>query len=243
MTDEEEERVTPIPHTQAKVAKIAELIDHDGLVHKAEEKSEKARSDLGNLYQKMEKDFHGNRKAIKAIRTLIKGSTDAAYDYMRTFLPLAHQFGLVPNDDLSDKAGGGTNPDGTTGTIDSNVAKFPSKLDEVKDSTAAHAKPKFGDPMPKFVGSKGEIDEQKKAWKIQQQRLADEAEFDEKMPTFTGSPKEAAEKREQWIADQRAKRDGDRDLAGDANDEGEKPLEPSPPAPVESSSAAGETLQ
>jgi hypothetical protein len=105
-TDNEEERdnETPQPHIAANIEKIVPLVEKNGQIDKLEEKMAKARGDLGNVYQKIENDFHGNRKAVKLVRTLLGGTTDAAYDFMRTFMRLAHHFGLVPEDDLVDMA-------------------------------------------------------------------------------------------------------------------------------------------
>jgi hypothetical protein len=100
LTDEEEERLEPQPHIAANVEAIANMVDKNGLIAKAEEKAAKARGDLGRHYQKVENDYHGNRKAVKLIRTLVGGTIDAAYDFMRTFMPLAEHFELVPGDDL-----------------------------------------------------------------------------------------------------------------------------------------------
>lgn len=104
MTDEEEERETPQPHVKANIDAIAKLVAKDGRIDKLEESMTKARNALGNEYQKIEKDFHGNRGAVKQVRKLLAGTTDAAYDYMRTFLHLAHRFGLMPEEDLVDLA-------------------------------------------------------------------------------------------------------------------------------------------
>lgn len=104
LTNDEEERETPQPHIAADIDKIAPLVAQDGQIHKAEERAQKARSDLGNLYQKIENDFHGNRKAVKLVRGLLAGTTDAAYDFTRTFMRLAARFDLLPADDLVDLA-------------------------------------------------------------------------------------------------------------------------------------------
>jgi hypothetical protein len=120
LTDEEEERIEPQPHVKANIDKIAELIGKNGKVARAEEKGQKARSDLGNIYQQIEKDFHGNIGAAKLVRRLESGTVDAAYDFMRTFIPLAERFGLIPEDDLVDQAhhAGGTAGEDGSGVID-----------------------------------------------------------------------------------------------------------------------------
>lgn len=102
LTDEEEERETPQPHVAPKIDKIAPLIAKDGKIDKEEEKLQKSRSALGNVYKQIEADFHGNRAAVKQVRKLLTGTTDAAYDFMRTFMRLADHFGLIPEDDLVD---------------------------------------------------------------------------------------------------------------------------------------------
>jgi hypothetical protein len=102
MTEEEEEREQPQPHIAPKIDKIADLVTKDGKIDKIEERLQKARSDLGNTYQHIENDLHGHRGAVKQVRKLLAGTTDAAYDFMRTFMRLARHFDLIPEDDLVD---------------------------------------------------------------------------------------------------------------------------------------------
>lgn len=108
-----DEDVPPEPTVQPNIKAIADLIRQDGAVHKAEEKGQKARSDLGNIYQRVENDFHGNRKAVKLVRSLLTGTEDAASDFMRTFEPLAEHFNLFPEQrpDLVDAMEGGDDDD------------------------------------------------------------------------------------------------------------------------------------
>lgn len=107
----ERDEQTPEPFIAANIEKIAPYLENQtGQIAKAEERAQKARSDLGNMYQKIETDFHGNRKAVKLIRTLISGTTDAAHDFMRTFLPLARRFMLIPGEDLIDMMEAGRPP-------------------------------------------------------------------------------------------------------------------------------------
>ncbi len=103
-TDLEEQRDQPQPFLPPKIDKIAALVANNGSIHVAEEKAQKAASDLGNLYKKIETDFHGNRKAVKLIRTLVGGTLDQAHDFMRSFLHLAAHFNLMPPADLVDIA-------------------------------------------------------------------------------------------------------------------------------------------
>lgn len=124
MTEEEEERIEPQPHVKANIDAIADLIGKNGKVARAEEKGQKARGELGNIYQKIEKDFHGNIGAAKLVRRLESGTVDAAYDFMRTFIPLAKRFGLIPEDDLVDQAHKAAGTDGDEG---SGVLHFPSR--------------------------------------------------------------------------------------------------------------------
>lgn len=104
LTNDEEERETPQPHLPAKIDEIAKLIEKDGPLDKLHEKMATARGTLAQKYQHIEADLHGNRKAVKLVHTLLQGTTDAAYDFMRTFMRLAHRFDLVPEDDLVDMA-------------------------------------------------------------------------------------------------------------------------------------------
>lgn len=120
-TDAEEERIEPQPHVAANIDAIAGMVEKNSLIDKAEERAAKARGELGRHYQKIENDYHGNRKAVKLIRTLIGGTIDAAYDFMRTFMPLAERFDLIPSDDLADmmeKSKGANGPGEGEGTID-----------------------------------------------------------------------------------------------------------------------------
>lgn len=106
-TDAEDERMTMQPHVQPKIKEIAELIRRDGMIHRGEEKGQKANADLAKHYQKIEKDYHGHKGAVKAVRGLVKGTIDDAYDFMRTFVGLAEHFELFPEADL---AGPGITP-------------------------------------------------------------------------------------------------------------------------------------
>lgn len=137
MTDEEEERIEPQPHVKANIEKIAELIGKNGQVAQAEEKGQKARGALGNLYQKIEKDYHGNIGAAKLVRRLESGTVDAAYDFMRTFIPLAQRFGLIPEDDLVDQA---HLKGGTDGQDGSGVISFPSRRKPPGESALDNAR-------------------------------------------------------------------------------------------------------
>lgn len=111
-TEAEDERDNQVsePFIAANIDKIAPLVDNDGKIARAEEKAQKARSDLGNIYQQIENDFHGNRAAVKLARALIAGTTDKAHDFMRTFLPLARRFNLIPGEDLVDMMDRGAPP-------------------------------------------------------------------------------------------------------------------------------------
>lgn len=135
-TDEEEERLEPQPHIKANIEGIVALVSKNGLIDKAEEKAAKARGELGRHYQKVENDYHGNRKAVKLIRTLEAGTIDAAYDFMRTFMPLAQHFGLIPEDDLVSMANKGSEAGEGEGAIDFGAlrrARGPSALDRAKE--------------------------------------------------------------------------------------------------------------
>lgn len=107
-TDREEERDDKVsePFLKAKVDKIAPLVEHDGQIHRLENKVQTAAGELSKVYEKIKKDFHGNPAAVKLVRRLASGPTDKAYDFMRTFLPLAKRFDLIPGEDLVDMMGG-----------------------------------------------------------------------------------------------------------------------------------------
>jgi hypothetical protein len=137
LTEEEEERLEPQPHVKANIDAIAELIGKNGKVARAEEKGQKARGELGNIYQKIEKDFHGNIGAAKLVRRLESGTVDAAYDFMRTFIPLAQRFGLIPEDDLVDQA---HLQGGTEGQEGSGVITFPSRRKPPGESALDNAR-------------------------------------------------------------------------------------------------------
>lgn len=137
LTDEEEERLEPQPHVKANIDAIANLIGKDGRVAKAEEKGQKARGELGNIYQKIANDYHGNIGAAKLVRRLESGTVDAAYDFMRTFIPLAQRFGLIPEDDLVDQA---HLKGGTAGEEGSGVLHFPSRRKPPGESALDNAR-------------------------------------------------------------------------------------------------------
>lgn len=98
------------PFLTAKIDKIKPLIEDNGEVHKLEEKIQTAAGSLSKVYERIVKDYHGNAKAVKLCRSLAVMSTDKAYDFMRTFVPLAKSMGLYPEDDLVDMAGGDDKP-------------------------------------------------------------------------------------------------------------------------------------
>lgn len=149
LTDEEEERQEPQPHVAANIQAIAALIDKNGQVAKAEEAGEKARSRLGNLYQKIEKDYHGNIQAVKKVRALERGTIDAAYDFMRTFLPLARHFGLIPEEDLVDAAERASDQGEGEGVIDFGARRRRrgggSAMDAAREHLGTGEKPPAGE--------------------------------------------------------------------------------------------------
>lgn len=195
MTNDEEERETPQPHIAADIDKIAPLVAQDGQIHKAEERAQKARSDLGNLYQKIENDFHGNRKAVKLVRSLMAGTTDAAYDFVRTFLRLAARFDLLPADDLVDLAEQAEAGTIAAGLDDSGIssADLAPKSAKVLDHPAREnaidraKKALEGGGKPAPDGPPGDTDlveaGEEVAAEIEAQRRKDSAAFDEAQAT------------------------------------------------------------
>lgn len=120
ITEQEDERMTGQPHIRPKIDEIVKLLAQNGPLHKGEEAGQAANASLAKVYQKIEKDFHGNKAAVKCIRQLVKMSDDKAFDFMRTFEPLADYFHLYPNDDLAGEGsprsgGGGDGPSGGGG--------------------------------------------------------------------------------------------------------------------------------
>ena len=116
----------PVPHTRANVAEIAKIIDKNGKMSHLETAQGKAMGAVGAEYKRIEKDYHGNIAAVKKIRQLAAGKVDVCYDYMRTFIPLAREMGLLPDDDLVDRSEGEN--------------KVSSALDAKKSSTKAGKK-------------------------------------------------------------------------------------------------------
>lgn len=142
LTEEEEERVEPQPHVKANIEAIAALIAPNSRIAKAEERAQKARGELGNVYQKIQQDYHGNIQAAKLVRRLQAGTTDAAYDFMRTFMPLAGHFGLIPEEDLVDKAEKAEA--GTKARAGDNVVRGPgwkTNLDNARSHLSGGTKP------------------------------------------------------------------------------------------------------
>jgi len=95
------------PLLKPKFADIAELLANDGPLHNGEAKSQRAASDNAKLYTRIEKEFHGNKDAAKAVRRLIKMDTAHRDDFLRTFEGLLDHLELWPERDLVDQAGGG----------------------------------------------------------------------------------------------------------------------------------------
>jgi hypothetical protein len=91
---------SPEPFIPPKIDKLIPIVAPNGKLHKLEEKAATIRGDMGAAYKGLQDDFHGNRKAVKLIRGLIGMSQDKAMDFMRTFLPLASHFHLMPEEDL-----------------------------------------------------------------------------------------------------------------------------------------------
>lgn len=190
-TDAEEERDGGVsePFIAANIEKIAPLVDNDGKIARAEEKAQKARSDLGNIYQQIENDFHGNRAAVKLARALIAGTTDKAHDFMRTFLPLARRFNLIPGEDLVDMMSAGEPPaeSDEPGVSSADMApksatvhEFPARETAI-DRAEAALKGGTGKPAP--GGPPGDTDlveaAEEVAAEIEEQRRKDAADFDE----------------------------------------------------------------
>lgn len=192
------------PFLAAKIDKIVPLIEHDGKVHKLEEFISTKAGDLSAVYQQIQKDFHGNLKAVKLCRQLSTMTTDKAFDFMRTFMPLAKALGLIPSEDLVDLMGGVEEPDFSTrgdkerGQSVADVAPKADKrvvpittgknaIDRAKEALASGNKP----PAPKgppgdtdFVEHADAVvaDRLKEQEAIDAQRKTDGAEFD-KMET------------------------------------------------------------
>jgi hypothetical protein len=192
-TNEEEELETPQPHIAADIGKIAELIKKDGPMDKLLEKLATARGALAQKYQHIENDLHGNRKAVKLVITLLNGTTDAAYDFMRTFMRLAAVFDLLPADDLVDLAekvdqAKPKDEDSGVSTADmapksAEVVDHPSRenaIDRHKKALAGGEKP----PAPD--GPEGDTDfieaADAVAAEIEQQRSEDAQAFEQTSP-------------------------------------------------------------
>lgn len=196
MTDEEEERESPQPHVKANIEKIAGLVGPNGQIAKAEERAQKARGELGNIYQKVENDYHGNRKAVKLIRTLVAGTEEAAHDFMRTFMHLAHRFALFPHEDLVDIASreqpseAEINNEGKTTAAEKGPKKASATVHElpVRESAIERAQKQIatGGKPPAPAGPPGDTDlveaadavvDEKQA-EIDRQKAEDAAKFD-----------------------------------------------------------------
>lgn len=164
LTNEEEEREQPQPHIAPKIDDIAKLVGRDGQLDKLEEKMATARGAIAQKYQHIENDLHGNRKAVKIVRNLLGMTTDAAYDFMRTFLRLAGRFDLLPSDDLVDLAEQVDKPkvEAEPGVSAADLApksgevhQFPSRENAIDRHTKALA---GGDKPPAPKGPPGDTD-------------------------------------------------------------------------------------
>jgi hypothetical protein len=191
-TEAEERRDDEVsePFIAANIDKIAPYLENQtGQIAKAEEKAQKARSELGNIYQKIETDFHGHRGAVKLIRTLVSGTTDAAHDFMRTFLPLARRFNLIPGEDLVDMMESGKPPedDGERGVSSADMAPrrnatvHPHPAAENAIDRAKRAM-KGGNKPPAPAGPPGDTDlvqaGEDVAKEIEEQRRKDAEDFE-----------------------------------------------------------------
>lgn len=189
-TDAEDERdEVSEPFVAASIDKIVPMVEQGGVLHRSEEKAQKARSELGNHYQKIEKDYHGHRGAVKLIRALVSGTTDAAHDFMRTFLPLARRFDLIPGEDLVDMMEQHAPPaegeDPGTRVSDTAVGEKSSVVPHPERENAidrAKRRMKDGDKPPAPAGEEGSGDlaraGEEVAEEIERQREEDARKFD-----------------------------------------------------------------
>lgn len=145
---EAEEKLTGQPHVTPLVEKIAALIQQNGPIHQQEAKGQQANAELAKHYSKAEKDFHGNKQAVKLVRNLLKKPIDQQYDFMRTFELLADHFNLWPEHDLADAAedgddqGAGRKPG------------FKSALDDAREHLQGGTKPD-DDKVSDIAGARG----------------------------------------------------------------------------------------
>lgn len=89
------EELPPEPRVQPNIEEIIALLVSGGEIDQSEKKQGEALSATGKIYQRIEKNLHGNRAAVAAIRRLQKMSDDKRADYIRTFEPLLVHFGYT----------------------------------------------------------------------------------------------------------------------------------------------------
>lgn len=98
---------TPEPKPEPNVNGILELIGHNGKIEKAEKKQQDGMSELGKIYQTIEKDMAGCRPAVSLIRRMQKMSDEKRGDFIRTLEPLMVRLGYTLDDiepDLVDQS-------------------------------------------------------------------------------------------------------------------------------------------
>jgi hypothetical protein len=194
-TEDEEKRDKDSgqPFLTPKFDKITPLLEHNGKVHKLEEAIATKAGELSQVYETIKKDFHGNPGAVKLCRRLANMTTDKAFDFMRTFMPLAKSLGLVPSEDLVDLMAGVPEKDFSQGSSEdrglsaadaapkeekTNVV--PIGKDNAIDRAREHLRTGGKPPAPKGPAGDGDLvaagDEV--AADIEAQRKIDEAAFE-----------------------------------------------------------------
>ena len=109
------EEVPPEPKAEPNIKEIIALLEPNGPLDKAAKLQSDGMTKTGEIFQRIEKNFNGNRAAVALIRRMKKMSDDKLADFIRTLEPLMVHYGFTLDDiepDLVDRSGGGESGDG-----------------------------------------------------------------------------------------------------------------------------------
>jgi hypothetical protein len=82
------EEVPQEPRSEPNLPEITAILKPGGALEEAERKQADGTAATGKIYQQIEKNHRGNRKAVSIIRWMMKQSADKRNDCIRTLEPL-----------------------------------------------------------------------------------------------------------------------------------------------------------
>jgi hypothetical protein len=83
------------PKMQPNIDAIIDLLKPGGELEEAAKQKQSGASAEGLVFQRIEKNLHGNRAAVSDMRRIRKWPRDKQFDYIRTFEPLLVHYGLT----------------------------------------------------------------------------------------------------------------------------------------------------